>query len=227
MAKSKKTRTGKTHIALLLDQSGSMQSVKDDTIGAYNAYLESQRESTADEALWSLTLFEGNNIEQRHTAVPLADVPEMTYKTFVPMGGTPLYDAIGKTVKALEPSVGPDDRVLFVVLTDGEENASQEYTHEAVKALIAEVEGRGNWNVIYLGATPNAVAIGTSLGTRVGNSAAFDQRNIGATMSVMAMNTVAYRSGPSAQGVNMTEGIEQEKGAPPPLPWTARAKKGK
>lgn len=190
---SSKASAGATHIALVLDQSGSMEAVKGDTIGSYNAYLESQR-SGPDTALWTLTLFNSEQTEDRHTAMPIAEVPALTAETYRPNGWTPLYDAIGRTMARLEDQVQEGDRVLFVILTDGHENASTEYSHAAITAKIAEVEARGNWTVVYLGSTLDAVSIAANLGIARGNTAFAQALDLG--MMGMMSSTTRYRGSP-------------------------------
>jgi uncharacterized protein YegL len=183
----------RTHIAVLLDRSGSMQAIRDDALGSYNAYLEEQQKETADEALWSLTLFGGSDVIQRHVAQPVAAVTPLAPSDYVPSGGTPLYDAMGLTMVELEARVGKGDRALFVVITDGHENASVEWSHSAVEAKVEELTARGNWTIVYLASTADAVEIGRDLGVAQGNALAFAPGTEAGTMASLSRATSMYR----------------------------------
>ena len=165
----------RTHIALLLDSSGSMQSIREDARGSYNAYLEEQQKEMADEAFWSLTLFGGALVERRYEDVPIAEMLPMEQSDYMPNGNTPLYDAMGQTMVTLEPRVEEGDRALLVVITDGRENSSIEWSHEAVEKKVNELTDLGNWTIVYLASTPDAVEIGRSLGVLQANASYFER----------------------------------------------------
>lgn len=145
-------------MAFLLDRTGSMATVKDETIGGFNGYLdELLKKPESRQIRFSLTQFDSLSIDQVHDCVPLAQVDKLTDKTFVPRGNTPLYDAIGKTIRAIQQKAN-GDKVLFVTLTDGEENASSEWTQDTVKELIKKRERKDKWTFSYIGVGPDAWA---------------------------------------------------------------------
>lgn len=151
----------KTEIAFILDRSGSMQSIRDDAIGGFNAFLAAQKEQPG-EAAFSLILFD-DHYDVVHDRVPLQDVPNLTNKTFVPRGYTALYDAIGKTVAAISARTAEVDKVILVILTDGHENASREFSGPTIKGIIGRQQEKG-WTILYLGANQDAFAVGSGLG---------------------------------------------------------------
>lgn len=155
----KPVKSGKEkHISFILDETGSMMSIKDKTISDFKEYLQTIR---SEKGVFTLTKFNSNKVEVVYTK-PIKDVPELTTETYKPTDSTPLYDAIGKTVKTLEANEGKQD-ILVVVLTDGEENASKEYDKKAIQALMKEKESKG-WTFVYLGVGAAAWAEGHKIG---------------------------------------------------------------
>ena len=183
----------RTHISVLLDRSGSMEAIRDDARGSYNAYLADQQRETTDKATCSLTLFGGNDVELRHQAVPIAEVPRMAVGDYVPSGATPLYDAMGQAIVSLEKRVESTDRVLFVVITDGHENASSEWSYAAVRAKVAHLMEQGNWTVVYLASTPDAVEIGRGLGILASNAVRLQPGGEAGAMRRLSEATSAFR----------------------------------
>lgn len=156
-AKIAKSREG-TLVAFLLDRTGSMASVKNETIGGFNGYLdELLKKEESKQIRFSLTQFDTVSIDRVHDCVPLSKVAKLNDKTYEPRGGTPLYDAIGKTIREIQNKVN-GDKVLFVVLSDGEENSSSEWNQSTIKALIKEKEDKDKWTFSYIGVGPEAWA---------------------------------------------------------------------
>jgi uncharacterized protein YegL len=201
-----KTKT--TLINFVLDKSGSMSICVTDTIGGFNTYVQKLKEDKKNEYLFSLTLFD-TRFENRYVAVPLADVPELTTETYVPGGNTALHDAIGTTVAAVEAKGTEYNKVLTVILTDGHENASREYTLGAIKALIARKEVEGNWTFVFLGAGLDAFATGDRMGIRTANTVAYDPQNSRAMYSTMAGATMSYAGATGQSTDNILRGVPQ------------------
>lgn len=150
MSASTQTKN-KTKVVLLLDRTGSMQSVKKETIEGFNGYLD---ELSKNKSLGSLKLhvtqFDSEGIDVLADMVRLPNVPRLSHESYVPRATTPLYDAIGKTIRAVEDRTN-GSKVLFVTLTDGQENASREWDLSKVKALILEKEQKDKWTFSYIG----------------------------------------------------------------------------
>lgn len=157
--KSKPTQhKAKTLVAFLLDRTGSMAIVKQETIGGFNGYLdELLKKPESKDIRFHFTQFDTVSIDVVHDAVPLNKVVKLTDKTFEPRASTPLYDAIGKTIRRIQERAN-GDKVLFVTLTDGEENSSSEWNQETIKALIKEKEEKDKWTFSYIGVSPEAWA---------------------------------------------------------------------
>lgn len=198
-----------TYIAVLLDRSGSMNSVKDDTIGGFNQFLGEQK-AAGDNALLSLVQFDTGGIDIVHESKPIKDVPELNSETYQPRGGTPLLDALGKTIcstgdalKAI-PEANRPDKVVFVVITDGQENASKEYTKTRVKDMIDHQSGVYKWQFIYLGANQDAFAEAGSLGINLANAANYVGVATADAFAVASSNVGSYRKTAHAASLNFS-----------------------
>ena len=133
-------KTNRTELAFILDRSGSMCGLEADTIGGYNAMLEKQKKE-AGEAIVTTVLFD-DQYELLHDRIDLRGIAPITDREYYVRGSTALLDAIGKTIQKIaniQKRTAPEfraDRVLFVITTDGHENASREYSYSKVKALL-------------------------------------------------------------------------------------------
>jgi Mg-chelatase subunit ChlD len=193
--------TEKTLVTLLLDRSGSMQSVRDDTVGAINAWLGELRQ-TETEMRFSLVLFDEHHrrmeLEKLHVATPITEVPDLRNEDFRPRGGTPLIDAACSTIRAVRESLeGRDDvKVIFAIQTDGQENASRENGWEGLRALIAECEKAG-WQFTFMGCGIDAYGQGARMGIRSENTVSYgkDMLATRAAFAATAENTRLYAAG--------------------------------
>ena len=158
-------------VNFVLDETGSMDICRDATITGYNEYVASLKKNKA-KVLFTLTKFDSTHITIVHDAVPIKEVSDLTHATYEPGAMTPLYDAIAHTIKSIEVSIKKKKvkpSVLCVIMTDGEENASKEYTRDAVFALIKDKEKEG-WTFAYLGANQDAYAVSQSIGIAKGST---------------------------------------------------------
>lgn len=188
----------KVEIACVLDRSGSMSSIRSDAIGGFNAFLDAQKKIPG-EANLSLVLFD-NEYEKVYESKELSSVPELTTATFVPRGSTALFDAVGRTIDdlgaKLDSSANKPDKVIFVILTDGEENSSQEYSQERIAEMIKHQEEKYSWEFIFLAANQDAFETGSMLNIKACNTANFAATSVGTRDAYAYMsNTVAsYRN---------------------------------
>jgi hypothetical protein len=161
-------------VNVILDQSGSMNTIREATILGFNEYLQSLKD-TDPEMRFSLTLFDTERVETPYVDVAVSTVPPLTNATYAPRAGTPLYDAVCTTLLKIEAKLGADVTTpcLVVVITDGEENSSHEYNLESMKAMIARLTAKGNWTFAYQGANVDAWSNARSYGIGAGNTAAF------------------------------------------------------
>jgi hypothetical protein len=152
--------TKKVELSFVLDETGSMEILRKDTIGSFNTFVEEQRKLDADMS-FSLVLFSLTSIEETyrlvHESVPLDEIVPLTERSYRPRGTTPLLDAIGSTIDGLGarlvrmPEKDRPDQVIVVILTDGLENASREYTIEQVKEKIAHQRDVYKWEFVFMG----------------------------------------------------------------------------
>ncbi|HEY3338910.1 MAG TPA: VWA domain-containing protein [Propionicimonas sp.] len=156
-----------THIEFVLDRSGSMHSIREDIEGGFDAFIADQR-SHPGQCTVSLAQFD-NEYETVFTAI---DVREVLPLALQPRGATAMLDAIGRSVialgerlSALQEAERPGT-VIVAIMTDGMENASREFTHEAVKELITRQEQAYDWQFLYMGADQDAIEVGASIGVR-------------------------------------------------------------
>jgi hypothetical protein len=180
------TRADLTHLYFLLDRSGSMQSIKTDTEGGFAAFIDEQRK-TPGECRVTLAQFD-NAYDVVYSGRPLADVPPLDLQ---PRGSTALLDAMGRliTTAGTDLAALPDDArpgtVIVAVMTDGYENASQEWTHPAIKALVEQQTKDYAWQFLYMGADQDAIEVGVSLGVSAAASVTYGR---GKTKEAMAMS---------------------------------------
>ena len=160
-----------THIEFVLDRSGSMHSIKQDIEGGFDAFIADQR-THPGRCTVSLAQFD-NEYETVFTAI---DVLEVRPLTLQPRGATAMLDAIGRSVIALGerlaalPEAERPGTVVVAIMTDGMENASSEFTHEAIKKLITGQEQAYNWQFLYMGADQDAIEVGARIGVRADRS---------------------------------------------------------
>lgn len=161
-------KANSAHVSYLLDRSGSMRKILSDTIGGFNTFVDGQREEPGE---LTVTLAQFDDIyEVLYQTVPIAEVKNLTEKTFVPRGRTALLDSLarliidtGRTLAALAEDQRPE-KVLFIIQTDGEENASREFSNAKIKEMIDHQKDIYKWEFIYLGANQDAFSVGGAMG---------------------------------------------------------------
>ena len=186
-----------SQISIGLDRSGSMNQIRDDVVGGFNAFLAEQRE-LPEEARLSLFQFD-DQYETVHEGLALADVPDMTHDCFQPRGSTALLDAIGRGIADTQRAIGTEStnpRVLFVIITDGQENASREFDHPTIMNLIRKLESEQNWRFVYIGADQDAIATAAAYGIRADSSLSWNATAQGSAqmMKQFSSSTARYRS---------------------------------
>ena len=150
-----------TELVMILDRSGSMGGLESDTIGGYNSMLKRQREAEG-EVLVSTVLFDDRS-EVLYDRVPLEKMPQMTEKEYYVRGCTALLDAVGGAVRHIgnvHKYAREEDRpekTIFVITTDGLENASREYSYDRVKKMVERQKEKYGWEFLFLGANIDAI----------------------------------------------------------------------
>ena len=151
-----------TELVFILDRSGSMSGLEKDTIGGFNSMLEKQRKEHGD-AVVSTVLFD-NETEVIHDRVVIADVPNLTDKEYFVRGCTALLDAVGGAIQHIgnvhkyARKEDVPEKTLFIITTDGMENASHHYTYDKVRNMIERQKERYGWEFLFLGANIDAAA---------------------------------------------------------------------
>jgi len=175
----------KVNIVFVLDMTGSMMSVKQQAIDGYNEYVTGMQQEPGAEI--ALTTFNSHEIKV-YPATPVGSAMLLNNDNYSPTANTPLYDAIGQTVHATEKRVKKGDRVAFVILTDGLENASREYTKAGIFAKLKEKEAAG-WGIIYLGANQDAYQEAMGMGINPSNVTGYSMGNTSQAMAKVALTS--------------------------------------
>jgi uncharacterized protein YegL len=188
-----------THLYLLLDRSGSMQSIKTDTEGGFAAFMEEQKR-TPGECRVTLAQFD-NHYDVVYADRPIAEVPPLELQ---PRGSTALLDAMGRlitdagaTLAALSEDKRPDT-VIVAIMTDGYENASQEWTHPAIKALVEQQTKDHGWQFLYMGADQDAIEVGRNIGIAAANSVTYGRGKSQDVMANVSGKISAFRTARAA-----------------------------
>jgi hypothetical protein len=179
-----------------------MASIKDDTIGGLNEYLATLAREAPTARVY-LTMFDSQSIDTVVHGRPVTDVKPLTLSDYTPRGMTPLYDAIGHSVTSLD-SIEADNKTL-VILTDGQENTSVEFSQDAIKALLKDKQTHSNWLVQYLGANQDAFAEGHKIGTRSHSTMNFSPFNIRKGFSASAAATIRYANSGDLKDADYTQ----------------------
>lgn len=160
----------KTDMTLILDKSGSMEIIRTDTIGGVNTFLKEQQ-ATPGECDFSLVMFD-TKYDFVYQGRPIKEVHGLSEKTYRPSGNTALLDAVGRSIheagNRLDKLAEADkpEKVIMVIITDGQENSSREYTKDQIKKMIEHQEKQYSWTFLYLGANQDAFAEAGRMGIR-------------------------------------------------------------
>ncbi len=194
-----------THITVLLDESGSMGSLAEDTRGGFNSFLEEQQ---AIDGKATMTVCKFSSSHGRYpgyqilcSMLDISSVEPLTSISYRPGGGTALLDAMGKCITDLKNDLQrlPEDKrpgkVLFLVITDGEENSSREWSKAKIAEMIKHQEEVYKWNFLYLGANVDAFAESSAIGIRSSNAIGYtaSSKGIGAAYNVVSRGLGAVR----------------------------------
>ncbi len=184
-------------IGVVLDKSGSMGTIRDDTIGGFNTFIADQKKDDDSVVLASLTTF-NTRVDKVHIAQELDQIEDLDHNSYIPSGGTALFDAVASAIRDMEQALKRQNKnkaaVLMVILTDGQENSSTETTKEQVGKMIKAKEDEGNWTFIFLGADLDNW-VGESIGiacANVRNISKFAARD---TYPVLSASARSFRKG--------------------------------
>lgn len=208
-------------ICLILDRSGSMAGKEADVIGGVNTFLDEQKK-LPDPASLAMVRFDSAAVERFRPMQALAEVKPLTAEDYQPRGGTPLLDAIGKTLAELDNDWKAEqpERAILVIVTDGQENESREYTKAKIKEMIESRQASGKWAIVYLGANVDAFAEAGSMGINLSNSAGYmnTARGTKAMYSATAESVSNMRATGHMVASNLGRNIPEDDTNPPAVP---------
>ena len=180
-------KKGLTELVFILDRSGSMHGLEHDTIGGFNSMLDKQRRAEG-EVLVSTVLFD-NVTEVIHDRVSLRDIADMTEQQYTVRGCTALYDTVGGAIhhignvhKYARPEDVPEHTV-FVITTDGMENASRFYTADRIRDMIERQKSKHGWEFLFLGANIDAVESARTIGISSERAVSYHSDSIGTRLN--------------------------------------------
>ncbi len=190
-----------TELVFIMDRSGSMQSIRSDAIGAFNAFIEDQ-EKLPGEANLTLVLF-NDEYKEVFVSKSIKEVSRITEEDYSPAGMTALFDAVGRTIDKVGerlrelPERNRPERVAVAIMTDGYENRSTEYNQEQIAKMIKTQEDDYNWDFFFLGANIDSFATGGGMGVSAFNTMNFSATPVGVRNAMQSYSsTIAdYRLG--------------------------------
>ena len=193
-------KKGLTELVFILDRSGSMGGLESDTIGGYNSMLQKQK-AVEGECIITTVLFD-NNYELLHDSIDIRAVSPITSREYYVGGSTALLDAIGRTIHKIvnaQKHTAEEyraEKVMFVIITDGAENASREYTSKRVKAQIELEKTQYGWEFVFLGANIDAVETADSIGIAPDRAVDYmaDSRGTALNFQVMSEAVCEFRA---------------------------------
>lgn len=204
-----------TELVFILDKSGSMSGLESDTIGGFNAMLQKQK-ALPGECRITTVLFD-NRYELLHDRIDIRAVSPMTDKEYQVGGSTALLDAIGRTIRKLvgvQRNTAEEyraEKVMFVIITDGAENASREYSVQKIRAMIEHEKENYGWEFIFLGANIDAVETAGRFGIAPDRAVDYVPDSVGTELNFQAMSeTVACFRATGAVPAGPMEAIRKD-----------------
>ncbi len=196
-----------THITVILDRSGSMESIRDDTIGGFNAFLKQQKAELGTATLTLVQFDTHDPYEVIYEFMPISEILELNSETYVPRGGTPLLDALGRGINELESKTAElkdenrPSKVVLVIVTDGQENSSREFHKDQIEKMIKERTEKHAWQFVFLSADLAAIDDAMGLGIHSSSTLAFQKNAKGSSDAWQSLSarTADYRSARKSQ----------------------------
>lgn len=186
-----------TELVVILDRSGSMQRLAEDTIGGFNSLIENQRKLEG-KCTVTTVLFD-NKVEILYQGKDIKEVPTLTSKEYFARGSTALLDAIGITINETNSRISSmkeekPNKVLVAITTDGLENSSNEYSYSSIKSLIEEKKKKLGWDFIFLGANIDAIGEANKFGIERDMAMNIKATKVGQKYAFESINRAAYHA---------------------------------
>lgn len=208
-------KKGLTELVFILDRSGSMSGLESDTIGGYNALLEKQKKEPG-EAIITTVLFD-DKYELLHDRIKVRGIAPITDKEYYVRGNTALLDAVGRTINKIgnvQKHTAEDERaehVMFVITTDGMENASREFSYAKVRNMIENQKIKYGWEFIFLGANIDAIATAERFGIGEDRAANYNADSEGTSLNYAVISeTVSCLRASRPIAANWKDCIEED-----------------
>ncbi len=203
-------KKGLTEIVFILDRSGSMSGLEKDTIGGYNSMLERQKKESG-EAVFSTVLFD-DKTEVLHDRTPLNHVQPITDREYYVRGCTALLDAVGGAIHHIGrvhkelPEYERPEKTLFIITTDGMENASRDYTYDKVRKMVEKKKRKNHWEFVFLGANIDAVQVAGRFGVAPQRAVRYECDSAGTQLNfdVMSRMVSCARASRDAEEMDLT-----------------------
>ena len=209
-------KKGLTELVMILDRSGSMRGLEEDTIGGFNSMIEKQKREDG-EAYVSVVLFD-DRTEVPYDRVDINKVEPMTDRQYYVRGCTALLDAVGGAIQHIETihkyarEEDVPEKTIFIITTDGMENASRHYTYDKVRRMIEEQKEKNNWEFIFLGANIDAIETAGRFGISADRAANYNSDHEGTALNydVLADAVSDMRCCASPIGAGWKKRIEED-----------------
>jgi len=209
-----------TEIVAILDRSGSMEHLTNDTIGGFNSFLKEQIEIPGEAVL--TTILFNDSYKLLHDRENIMKIKPISKKEYIAQGSTALLDAMGKTINDIGLKLyntlenERPSKVIFFIITDGEENASVEFTNDKIKEMVELQKNIYNWDFIFLGANIDSFTTASALGISANRSFDYEADEEGVVSVQMAMSAAVdnlrrYNDADALQGIDYREIIKKPK----------------
>ena len=208
-------KKGLTELVFILDRSGSMRGLEADTIGGFNALLEKQKKE-AGEALVSVVLFD-DRFEVLYDRMDIRKVEPMNDRQYYVRGCTALLDALGGAIHHIgniHKYARHDDvpeKTLFIITTDGMENASRQYSYEQVRMMVERQKEKYHWEFLFLGANIDAISVARRFGIQANRAVNYENDSAGTELNYEVMSRVVSRVRKSASASEMSAVMDEEE----------------
>ena len=206
-------KPSRIELVMILDKSGSMHGLEADTIGGFNAMIEKEKKLGIDVRV--TTVLFNDRIDRLYEHREIRSVRPLTERTYETGGTTALLDAVGDTILHMEQSGAADrqgTKVIVVIITDGMENASTEFTKAKVKELISDKQEKAGWDFIYLGANIDAAEAADAIGVRKANAVTYKNTASGVRANYDAVGVyVAERASGDKESGAWKDHVEKDE----------------
>ena len=206
-------KPSRIELVMILDKSGSMHGLEADTIGGFNAMIEKEKKLGIDVRV--TTVLFNDKMDRLYEHREIRSVRPLTERTYETGGTTALLDAVGDTILHMEQSGAADrqgTKVIVVIITDGMENASTEFTKAKVKELISDKQEKAGWDFIYLGANIDAAEEADAIGVRKANAVTYKNTSSGVRANYDAVGVyIAERAGGDKESGAWKDHVEKDE----------------